>query len=107
MLTRLKATEGDGAARELIHNTNKIIADAQYKRTILDTAGEAITLLQDFCNSHYYINPADVPGECVTDPRESLNFATPDYELLLLSLEDKMSRIKRKAKENWFDFAYE
>ena len=107
LLTQFRAANGDAAARKMLQDNSAILADSQFKLSIIDTVDESVKLLQEYCNSHYYINPGNRPSECQTNPLTDVAIGTTDYEVLLLSLAEKLSGIKSAVKGDWFDFAYE
>lgn len=107
LLTQFRSTNGDTATRNMLRDNSVILADSQFKLSIIETVEESIKLLQEYCNSHYYINPGNRPKECQTNPLDGVIVGNSDYEQLLLNLADRLSNIKSAVKGDWFDFAYE
>lgn len=91
----------------MLTDVSMMLADSQLKLRVIDTVDEAIKLFQDYCNSHYYINPAKRPKDCQTNPLADATAGSADYEDLLLRFVDRLRNMRSGVKADWFDFAYE
>ena len=107
MLSRLQREQGNAAAKEMLFENSLVLADSQFKLTIMATVEESVKLLQEYCNSHYYINPGERSSICLSHPLKEMELATTDYESLLLNLAEKLGRIKSDVKKDWYEYAYE
>ena len=94
-----------GAASAEVSSFLRIKADVDLNMQILILVDKMAELLEEFCNSHFYTNPARKPSVCSTDLFE-LQRSSRSTEEFLLELADQLSGVVDGVAQDYFETAY-